>query len=150
MSSVSPTSSTVPTTPVTSTADPTSSLGSDAFLQLLVAELKNQDPTQPMDGKDMVAQLAQMNQTQFTQQLVLYQQESLASSMIGKSVTGTLNGQAITGVVSDFTVQGSSVMLTVNGQPLNVTSVLQVKPADAATTTTTTDAPTSTDGANNA
>jgi len=32
------------------------------FLQLLVAQLKNQDPTQPMDSTTFVTQLAQMQQ----------------------------------------------------------------------------------------
>jgi flagellar basal-body rod modification protein FlgD len=38
-----------------------SSLGSDAFLQLLVTKLKNQDPTNPQTDTDFVAQLAQFS-----------------------------------------------------------------------------------------
>ena len=37
----------------------TKSLGQDAFMQLLVTQLKNQDPTQPQDSSQFVAQLAQ-------------------------------------------------------------------------------------------
>ena len=37
------------------------SLGEDAFMQLLVTQLKNQDPTQPQDGSQFVAQLAQFS-----------------------------------------------------------------------------------------
>jgi flagellar basal-body rod modification protein FlgD len=33
----------------------------DTFLQLLVAQLKNQDPLQPQDGSAFVAQLAQFS-----------------------------------------------------------------------------------------
>lgn len=36
-------------------------LGRDEFLKLLVSQLKNQDPLNPMDGKDMAAQLAQFS-----------------------------------------------------------------------------------------
>jgi flagellar basal-body rod modification protein FlgD len=36
-------------------------MGKDAFLQLLVAQLKNQDPLAPSDGKEMAAQLAQFS-----------------------------------------------------------------------------------------
>ena len=50
-----------PTVPTTRSALPTSSLGRDDFLKLLVAQLKNQDPSNPMDGKDMAAQLAQFS-----------------------------------------------------------------------------------------
>jgi flagellar basal-body rod modification protein FlgD len=37
------------------------SMGKDEFLKMLVAQLKNQDPLNPMDGKDMAAQLAQFS-----------------------------------------------------------------------------------------
>jgi flagellar basal-body rod modification protein FlgD len=36
-------------------------MGQDEFLKMLVAQLKNQDPLNPMDGKDMAAQLAQFS-----------------------------------------------------------------------------------------
>ena len=36
-------------------------MGKDSFLQLLVAQLKNQDPLSPSDGKEMAAQLAQFS-----------------------------------------------------------------------------------------
>jgi flagellar basal-body rod modification protein FlgD len=39
----------------------TSTMGKDEFLKMLVAQLKNQDPLNPMDGKDMAAQLAQFS-----------------------------------------------------------------------------------------
>ena len=39
----------------------TSSLGQDAFLQLLVTQLQYQDPLNPMDDKDFVAELAQFS-----------------------------------------------------------------------------------------
>jgi flagellar basal-body rod modification protein FlgD len=43
-------------------SDPTQSLGNEqTFLQLLVAQLKNQDPSQPQDGTQFVAQLAQFS-----------------------------------------------------------------------------------------
>lgn len=38
-----------------------SAMGRDEFLKMLVAQLKNQDPLNPMDGKDMAAQLAQFS-----------------------------------------------------------------------------------------
>ncbi|MFZ1290315.1 MAG: flagellar hook capping FlgD N-terminal domain-containing protein [Melioribacteraceae bacterium] len=53
------------TTSTTSTAEyateSKSSLDKDAFLQLMIAQLKNQDPLEPMDGTDYSAQLAQFS-----------------------------------------------------------------------------------------
>lgn len=46
-----------------------SGMGRDEFLKMLVAQLKNQDPLNPMDGKDMAAQLAQFSAVEQLQQL---------------------------------------------------------------------------------
>lgn len=109
-------------------------LGAGAFLQLLIAELKNQDPTQPMDGKDMIAQLAQLNQTQYAQQALAAQQENLAASLIGKTVTGAQGARPITGVVSSFVIDNGHVNLMVNGQPLDVTLVTSVAASNGSAT----------------
>jgi flagellar basal-body rod modification protein FlgD len=59
--SIDPTQSTSGTPPQTTPADPSTranSLGSDAFLQLLVTQLQNQDPTNPQSNTEFIAQLA--------------------------------------------------------------------------------------------
>jgi flagellar basal-body rod modification protein FlgD len=57
-----PTSSVGTTTASATSTQPTSSLssglGQDAFLQLLVTQLQNQDPTKPVDDAQMLTQLA--------------------------------------------------------------------------------------------
>ena len=40
---------------------PGGEMGKNEFLQLLVTEMKNQDPLNPLDNKEMVAQLAQFS-----------------------------------------------------------------------------------------
>jgi flagellar basal-body rod modification protein FlgD len=63
---------TTPPTPVIGSAAPTTGapsvlagaggkMGKDEFLQLLVAQMKHQDPLNPMDGQQMAAQLAQFS-----------------------------------------------------------------------------------------
>jgi flagellar basal-body rod modification protein FlgD len=42
-------------------ANPKGEMGKDAFLKLLVAELKHQDPMDPMQAREMIAQLAQLS-----------------------------------------------------------------------------------------
>lgn len=51
-----------PTDPTTTGAPQRRELDQGAFLQLLVAQLKNQDPVEPQDPSAFVAQLAQFNQ----------------------------------------------------------------------------------------
>jgi flagellar basal-body rod modification protein FlgD len=57
------TNSTTSTTSTT-TKKTTNELGQDDFMQMLIAQLKNQDPLNPMDGKDFAAQLAQFSTLQ--------------------------------------------------------------------------------------
>ncbi|WP_338754005.1 flagellar hook assembly protein FlgD [Bacillus sp. FJAT-52991] len=64
-----------------------SSLGKDDFLKLLMVQLQNQDPLNPMEDKDMIAQMAtfstleqQINMTAAIEELV---QVQYASQMIG-------------------------------------------------------------------
>jgi len=77
------TSSTPPTTSVGSQSG-TSALGSSAsestFLQLLVAQLQNQDPTQPQDGTQFVSELAQFSSVQ--QQLTMVQDLNSINSIL--------------------------------------------------------------------
>jgi flagellar basal-body rod modification protein FlgD len=85
------------------------------FLSLLIQQMRNQDPTQPMDSSQMVSQLAQINQVSATQNLqtsfdALAQsmqgnQLLQASGMVGHSVTvpsavGKLQGGALDGAVN--------------------------------------------------
>ena len=53
------------TTPTTSTAQSSpSDLDYNSFLKLLIAQLQNQDPSQPMDSTAFVAQLASFSQVE--------------------------------------------------------------------------------------
>lgn len=50
----------------TEMAAPTSSIGQDQFLKLLVEQLKHQDPLSPTDSDKFIAQLAQFSQLEET------------------------------------------------------------------------------------
>ncbi|MDN4494247.1 flagellar hook assembly protein FlgD [Ureibacillus aquaedulcis] len=56
-----------------------SSLGKDAFLNILITQLQNQDPTQPMDDKEFIAQMAQFSSLEQMQNMTTAMQDLLAS-----------------------------------------------------------------------
>ncbi len=89
------------TPPASGKSSTNNSMASDAlaneqtFLQLLVSQLKNQDPTNPMDGTQFVTQLAQFSQLE--QQLAMRQDlDKLASSITASGSSGTGGASAAT------------------------------------------------------
>jgi len=106
------------------------------YLNLLVTQLKNQDPLDPMNNDQMTAQLAQISQVQqlqnlstsFASILALTQQEQ-AASLIGKQVTYTPDGAdtAVTeGVTGVSLADGNILLQTDSGtmvSPANVTAI---------------------------
>jgi flagellar basal-body rod modification protein FlgD len=90
----------------TTVTDSLQSLGKDDFLQLLVTKLQNQDPLNPMDDEDFIAQLAQFSSLEQmsniaeaideANQLGYVQMQSLNNAMaagfVGKDVKATYSG----------------------------------------------------------
>jgi flagellar basal-body rod modification protein FlgD len=117
------------------TSQGTQGLGQDAFLNLLVTQLKNQDPLQPTDDKEFIAQLAQfssleqaqnMNQTlqSFTKSQPILQ----ASNLIGHTVTavGSNSSDLITGKVTSVRFDSGQVILKVGDKDVpagNITAI---------------------------
>ncbi|HWW54044.1 MAG TPA: flagellar hook capping FlgD N-terminal domain-containing protein [Acidimicrobiales bacterium] len=154
MSSINPLSPTP-----AQTTSPTRSTGADSladpntFLQLLVAELKNQDPMNPSDPNQYLAQTAQFTMvqkindldTQMTSMLASSQQAA-AAALIGRQIVGsTASGTPVSGVVSGLQMSNGAPLLVVGGKTLpmsNVTSVSETSTAATAAPATTPPAPT--------
>lgn len=69
----------------------TDTLGKDQFLSILVTQLRNQDPMQPLQDKDFIAQMAQFTSVEqlmnmSTELTLMRQNIGSASSLIGKSI----------------------------------------------------------------
>lgn len=101
----------------TSSASSTSSLNSmsnyNSFLQLLVSELKNQDPTKPMDPTQTLTQLATFSGVQQAVEtnsllgaMVVNSGLSQAAGIVGKTLTPA-DGSA-SGVISSVTLSSSN------------------------------------------
>jgi flagellar basal-body rod modification protein FlgD len=108
-------------------------LGETDFLSLLTTELANQDPLNPVDDTQSVAQLAQFSSLQATQamstSLQAFESASAvgqASSLLGESVTATItdssgNSSSFSGTVKSIQVVNGSpqfTMVDANGNPV--------------------------------
>ncbi len=108
----------------TTTTQQTSELGKEDFLQLLVTQLKNQDPLDPVKNEDFIAQLAQFNSLE---QMNALQTLTQSASLIGKSVAwNDENGEAQTGIVSAIEVQEGTPMLVVGDMLIEVSDILAI------------------------
>ncbi len=92
--------------------NPGAMLDRDAFLKLLVAQLKYQDPTKPADASQMLAQSAQLTMVDRLNELTTAYQESAASQRL--SLAGTIVGRDVTFVDGDgarltATVESASI-----------------------------------------
>ncbi len=106
-----------------------SDLGQDAFLQLLMTQLKYQDPLNPMNNQDFLAQQAQFTQLSELQKLntsvAWSNQVTQANSLIGKKVElmdPDDPEKTITGVVSEarFDAKGSAIVVGDKEYPLSL------------------------------
>lgn len=90
------------------------------FLKLLVAQMKNQDPTQPMDATQQVTQLAQFSSVEQAVQTNSKLDQLLASSslqqadgIIGRTVTSA-DGKT-SGVVESVRIYNDGMIATLKG-----------------------------------
>jgi flagellar basal-body rod modification protein FlgD len=101
-------------------------LGTDAFLQLLVAQMQNQDPLEPMENTEMLAQLAQFTTveqiTQVSQGFDELQTDIerlnfvSASSLVGRIINGLDDqGNFVEGVVDSVVMGEDGIILNVGG-----------------------------------
>ena len=105
----------------------------DSFLQLMIAQLQNQDFTNPMDDTAYVTQLAQFSTMQQMQELAYYSKSNYVMSMIGKEVTVAkmnLSGvEKVTGPVERISVSNNEYFVYVDGTPYNLNQVMEIMPS---------------------
>ena len=133
VSATSPVASPATSTASGAAAAATQSLSYNDFLTLLMAEMKNQDPTQPMDPTQMVSQLATVSEVGQAVQtntnlasLLTATSLSQAEQLIGRTITssdGSTSGQ-----VASVSVTGSGAVATLtNGATISLANGASVQ-----------------------
>lgn len=103
----------------------------DMFLQLLVAEMQYQDPLQPSDNSEYVAQLASFTQVEAMQTLQDNMETMQSNSIVGKIVALNINGQEIAGKV-DFVQKDDKkgMMVSIEGELYEMSKMVSVVDTD--------------------
>jgi len=118
--------------------DKFSTLGLEQFITLMVTELQNQDPLNPMDNAQLLDQLSNMQSITSTKKLtetldavMLGQNLANAGGLIGKIVNGLTDaGDEVTGTVDKATLVGNVPYLNVGDQSIRISNVRYIFPPD--------------------
>lgn len=133
---------TLGTTPAATTQQSTagsSTLDSQAFLQLLITQLTHQDPSSPMDSTQIMTQTTQLASMQSLTTLTDYQREEFAlqmrtagAALLGQQITWTgADGASNTGVVTGVSYSGSTPLVQVGDQQVALDAVESVTSTQA-------------------
>jgi flagellar basal-body rod modification protein FlgD len=136
--STTSTSSVTGSTPTPSQIERTDSkgsLGQDAFLKLLVAQMQHQDPMAPTDSTEMMSQMAQFTSVEqltnlSTSMTTLQMNQDFAGSveLIGHTVTyAGADGTQATGTVTAVTPDKDGPLLTIDGKQVSSGDIVKVQ-----------------------
>lgn len=107
-------------------------LGKDDFLKLLITQMQNQDPTEPMENTQFIAQMAQFssleqmtNMSNSFQKMANYITETTATSALGKTVELNVGDTTVTGVVQGAT-RGENPEVIVNGMRYDINKIAAI------------------------
>ncbi len=117
-------------------------MGKEAFMELLVQQLKNQDPLSPMDNDKFVAQLTQLSSLEGIQNLnenmvglamlqqsnALMSQLTQSSALIGDEVRyiDMETGEERTGIVQSVKIEDGLAVLNIDGEDVPLASITEV------------------------
>ena len=119
-------------TSVSKAAKSSSGMDKEAFLQLLVAQMKYQDPLEPTSNTEYIAQYAQFSQVEQMQNMQASLQEMEANSLVGKQVvlrvTSSATGETsdVTGTVDSVIHENNKTYLMVNNNLYSIDDLYSV------------------------
>jgi flagellar basal-body rod modification protein FlgD len=94
----------------------TTNLGKDDFLKLLVNQLRYQNPLEPMDNKEYIAQLAQFSSLEQMQNLNMQVANLSAISTIGKTAKAVIEEKEVEGIIKGIAFDKGRVNLIVGDE----------------------------------
>lgn len=110
-------------------APPGGALGKDEFLELFIAQLKNQNPLNPMDGQEFAAQLAQFSSVE---QLTNINQQLADQAALNQLIaTGISTGNAIGAIGHTVTATGNQLLIGAPGGATTMTADIAGRGATA-------------------
>jgi flagellar basal-body rod modification protein FlgD len=124
------------TAPAATTLERPDQMGKDVFLQLLVAQMRYQDPAKPMDSSAMMSQTAVFSQVEKLEQLVtqnasmlVMQESATAGALVGRTATYTAeNGESVSGVVTSvqLATTANEAAATIGGKKIAIGRLTEI------------------------
>ena len=119
-------------TNTTSKTKTSQDLGKDDFLNLLVTQLKYQDPMSPMEDKEFISQMAQFTSLEQMKNMNNSVQITQATSFIGKQVTwADSQGNEVSGVVKSVKIVNGEARVLVGDETLELKKIMTVSEVPA-------------------
>jgi len=112
------------------------SLDLDTFMKLLVTEMSNQDPLDPMNNQEILQQISQIRSIEASDRLtttlesvLLGQSVATASSMLGRTITGLDDGgEDVSGRVDRVSIADGKAKLYVGDRAVSLNNVSGILP----------------------
>lgn len=110
-------------------------IGKDGFLKLLITQLQNQDPLDPMKNEDFAAQLAQFSSLEQMQnlnesfnQMMDLNKVSSTASLIGKEVTyqDQATGSLVSGQVDRVIIKPDGTYFSIGGKEISSDHIKEI------------------------
>ncbi|AOZ94224.1 flagellar hook capping FlgD N-terminal domain-containing protein [Paenibacillus crassostreae] len=114
----------------------TTTMGKDQFLKIMITQLQNQDPMQPLEDKEFIAQMAQFTSVEqlmniSTQLTSMSQSLGNVSGIIGKEISWIdssegSSSELLTGIVDSIVIKDSIQYATVGDSAIPLDLILKI------------------------
>jgi flagellar basal-body rod modification protein FlgD len=130
---------TAPTASTQPTRAPKQTMDGEVFMSLLVSQLRNQDPSSPMDTNEMIAQTTQLAMmekitalTSTNEENFSLQMRTASASLIGRQVSYEgADGATVTGTATAVSYAGTVPQVTVDGKAVSLDAIAGITTANS-------------------